>query len=75
MLNNNDLKNYIIFDNTKKYDEINEKVMKLTKTYFKTMKNHSFQISQIENKLNEYNIKNKIQIKKLLYYFKISKIL
>ena len=45
MLNNNDLKNYIIFDNTKKYDEINEKVMKLTKTYFKTMKNHSFQIS------------------------------
>ena len=66
MLNNNDLKNYIIFDNTKKYDEINEKVMKLTKTYFKTMKNHSFQISQIENKLNEYNIKNKIQIKKLL---------
>ena len=30
------------------------------------MKNHSYQITQIENKLNEYNIKSHINIKELL---------
>lgn len=66
MLSRNDLKYYIIKDNTKKYDEINLKIMNLAKTYFKTMKNHSFQITQIENKLNEYNIKSNIKIKQLM---------
>ena len=66
MLNNSDLKNYIIFDNNNKYNEINKKILKITKIYFKTMKNNSFQITQIENKLNEYNTKNSIKIKQLL---------
>ena len=30
------------------------------------MKNHSYQITQIENKLNEYNIKGEVKIKELL---------
>ena len=61
-----ELKNYIILDNTNKYNEINQKIIKESKIYFKIMKNHSFQITQIENKLNEYNIKNNVSIKLLL---------
>jgi hypothetical protein len=66
MLGINDLKYYVITDMTPKYDEINRKIIKFTKLYFNTMKNHSFQISQIENKLNEYNIKGEVKIKQLL---------
>ena len=68
MLGQNDLKYYIISDNTQKYKEINNKIIKFTKLYFYTMKNHSYQITQIENKLNEYNIKSHINIKELHYY-------
>jgi hypothetical protein len=53
-------------DNNNKYDEINEKIIKVTNSYLKIMKNYSFQLTQIENKLNEYNIKNDIKIKLLL---------
>ena len=60
MLNNNELKHYIITDSSKIYEEINQKITNIAKTYFKTMKNYSFQISQIESKLNEYNIKNEV---------------
>ena len=66
MLNDKELKNYLIIDNEKKYNEINQKIMQVTKTYFKTIKNHSFEITQIENKLNEYNLKSSIKIKQLL---------
>ena len=66
MLNDKELKNYLIIDNEKKYNEINKKIMQVTKTYFKTIKNHSFEITQIENKLNEYNLKSSIKIKQLL---------
>ena len=66
MLNFNDLKSYVIYDNTKKYDEINQKIIEEAKIYYKTMKNNSFQITQIENKLNEYNMKSSIKIKQLL---------
>ena len=62
----NDLKYYFISDITQKYDEINKKIIKFTKLYFFTMKNHSYQITQIENKLNEYNIKGEVKIKELL---------
>ena len=66
MLNFNDLKSYIIYDNTKKYDEINQRIIEEAKIYYKTMKNNSFQLTQIENKLNEYNMKSSIKIKQLL---------
>jgi hypothetical protein len=66
MLGQNDLKYYIISDNTQKYKEINNKIIKFTKLYFYTMKNHSYQITQIENKLNEYSIKDEVKIKLLL---------
>ena len=66
MISKNALKNYIIFDNNNKYDEINGRIIKVTNLYFKVMKNYSFQLTQIENKLNEYNIKNDIKIKQLL---------
>ena len=66
MKNQTELKNYIILDNTNKYNEINQKIIKESKIYFRIMKNHSFQITQIENKLNEYNIKNNVSIKLLL---------
>ena len=66
MIGAKDLKYYIISDITQKYDEINKKIIKFTKLYFNTMKNHSYQISQIENKLNEYNIKGEVKIKQLL---------
>ena len=66
MISKNELKNYVILDNNNKYDEINEKIIKVTNSYLKIMKNYSFQLTQIENKLNEYNIKNDIKIKLLL---------
>ena len=66
MLNLNDLNSYVIYDDTKKYDKINQIIIEEAKNYYKTMKNHSYQITQIENKLNEYNIKSHINIKELL---------
>ena len=66
MIGINDLKYYVISDMTPKYDEINRKIVKFTKIYYNTMKNHSYQISQIENKLNEYNIKGEVKINQLL---------
>ena len=66
MLNLNDLNSYVIYDDTKKYDKINQIIIEEAKNYYKTMKNHSYQIAQIENKLNEYNIKSHINIKELL---------
>ena len=66
MLNKNNSKIYTIVDNSKKYNDINQRIIKETKLFDKTMKNHSFQISQIENKLNEYSIKNNIKIRQLL---------
>ena len=66
MIGINELKYYVISDMTPKYDEINKKIIKFTKIYFNTMKNHSFQLSQIENKLNEYNIKGEVKIRQLL---------
>lgn len=66
MLNLNDLNSYIIFGNSIKYDDINQRIIQEAKTYYKTMKNHSYQLTQIENKLNEYNMKSRIKIKQLL---------
>ena len=66
MLNLNDLNSYIIFGNSIKYDDINQRIIQEAKTYYKTMKNHSYQLTQIENKLNEYNIKGEVKIKQLL---------
>ena len=66
MLNLNDLNSYVIYDDTKKYDKINQIIIEEAKNYYKTMKNHSYQITQIENKLNKYNIKSHINIKELL---------
>ena len=66
MINKNDLKTQIIIDNKKRYEYINQRIIQVDKLYFKTMKNHSFQITQIENKINEYNIKSNIKIKQLL---------
>ena len=66
MLNKNNSKTYIILDKSKKYNDINQRIIKETKLFDKTMKNHSFQISQIENKLNEYSVKNKTKIRQLL---------
>ena len=62
----NNLKYYVISDISQKYDDINKKIINFTKLYFYTMKNHSYQIIQIENKLNEYNIKGEVKIKQLL---------
>ena len=66
MLGINDLKYYTISDETQKYEEINNKIIKFTKLYFYTMKNHSYQLAQIENKLNQYSIKGEVKIKQLL---------
>ena len=66
MLNFNDLNSYIIFGNSKRYDDINQRIIQEAKTYHKIMKNHSYQLTQLENKLNEYNMKNRIKIKQLL---------
>ena len=66
MNGHNDLKYYVISDITQKYVDINQKILNFTKLYFYTMKNHSYQITQIENKLNEYNIKGEVKIKQLL---------
>lgn len=66
MLNFNDLNSYIIIGNSIKYDDINQRIIQEAKTYYKTMKNHSYQLTQIENKLNEYNMKSRIKIKQLL---------
>ena len=66
MMDVNDLKYYVISDITQKYNDINKKIIKFTKLYFYTKKNHSYQITQIENKLNEYNIKGKVKLKQLL---------
>ena len=66
MIGPNDLKNYVISDSSQKYDEINQRMIKFTKLYFYTMKNHSYQITQIENKINEYNVNGEVKIKQLL---------
>ena len=66
MIGLNDLKNYVISDITKKYDDVNQKIIRFTKLYFYTMKNHSYQLGQIENKLNEYNVNGEVKIKLLL---------
>ena len=66
MIGPNDLKYYVISDSSQKYDEINQRIIKFTKLYFFTMKNHSYQISQIENKINEYNVNGEVKIKQLL---------
>ena len=66
MIGQNDLKYYIISDFTPKYNEVNNKIVKFTKLYFYTIKNHSYQIAQMENKLNEYSVKGKVKIKQLL---------
>lgn len=66
MIGPNDLKYYVISDSSQKYDEINQIIIKFTKLYFFTMKNHSYQISQIENKINEYNVNGEVKIKQLL---------
>lgn len=66
MIGPNDLKYYVISDETKKYNEVNHKLIKLVNLYFYTMKNHSYQLNQIENKLNEYNINGEVKIKQLL---------
>ena len=66
MIGPNDLKYYVISDSSQKYDEINQVIIKFTKLYFFTMKNHSYQISQIENKINEYNVNGEVKIKQLL---------
>ena len=66
MIGIKDLKYYIISDISQKYDEINKKIIKFTKLYFYTMKNHSIQLAQIENKLNEYSIKGEVKLKQLL---------
>ena len=73
MLNLNDLNSYVIYDDTKKYDKINQIIIEEAKNYYKTMKNHSYQITQIENKLNEYNIKSHIITKATKYNKRISK--
>jgi hypothetical protein len=65
MIGQNDLK-YFIISNTQKYNEVNNKIIKILKSYFYTMKNHCYQITQIENKLNEYNVKGEVKIKQLL---------
>ena len=62
----NDLKYYVISDISPKYDNINKKIIKFTKLYFYTMKNHSYQLAQIENNINQYNIKGEVKIKQLL---------
>ena len=62
----NDSKYYVISDISKEYDEINKKIVTFTKLYFYTMKNHSYQLAQIENNLNQYNIKGEVKIKQLL---------
>ena len=66
MIGQNDLKYYIISDNTPKYNVVNNKIIKFTKLFFYTMKNHSYHITQIENKINEYNVKGEVKIKQLL---------
>ena len=62
----NELKYYVISDVSQKYEDINKKIISLTKLYFITMKNHSYQLSQIETQLNEYNLKGEVKIKLLL---------
>lgn len=64
MIHQNDLKYYVISDSSKKYDEINQIIIKFTNLFF-TMKNHSYQISLIENKINEYNVNGEVKVKQL----------
>ena len=66
MYSPNDLKYFVISDAGEKFMEMNQKIVKFTKLYYYTIKNHSYQIVQIENKINEYNIKGKVKIKELL---------
>lgn len=60
------MKNYTISSKSKNYEEINTKIMKCAKVYHHFIKNYSFQISQIEDKINEYNIREEVRIKDLL---------
>ena len=61
----NELKYFVISDNTKKYDEINKKILKIAKIYLNTKKTFSSQIFLIENKINN-NMFGDIKIKQLL---------
>ncbi len=61
-----ELKYYVISDFSQKYEDINKKIIFITKLYFNTMKNNSYLLSQIEIKLNEYNVKGEVKIKQLL---------
>ena len=62
----NELKYYAITDVMQRYDDLNKKILNISKLYYSIMKNHSFQIVQIENKLNEYNRKGEVKIRFLL---------
>ena len=41
MIGEKDLK-YFIISNTQKYNDVNNKIIKILKSYFYTMKNHSY---------------------------------
>jgi hypothetical protein len=58
----NELKNLVISDTSKKYEEINKKILKFSKIYFYLLQNSSPQLIQIEKAIN-INSKNFGEIK------------
>ncbi len=62
----NELKYLVISDTTKKYEEINKKILKFSKIYFYLMKNYSLQLIQIEKLFINNNNSGDINIIKLI---------
>ena len=61
----NELKYFVISDTTQKYEEINKKIITISKIYFYITQKYSYQLNQIEYKINNNN-DNDINIKQLL---------
>ena len=61
----NELKNLVISDKSKKYEEINKKIIKFSKIYFYLLQNYSPQLFQIDKVINFKNF-GEIKITQLL---------
>ena len=62
----NDSNYSVISDPSSKYRAINKRIIDYNKLYFLTMKNHCYQLAQIQSKINEYNVNGEVKIKQLL---------